>query len=175
MAAAVPRQASGAGGVTTARDGEGDAAGPDREARDELVERFASFPERVSEAARAAEGRPAPAGEWTPNLVVRHLIAVEGEVFRARLASLAAGDEPQWAWVEPGPISGFDDATLDDILDAFAGLRAGTVALVRMLDDPGWARAGIHATFGRLDVAGLLRLALDHDEEHLRGLSTAES
>ncbi len=158
--------------MTTARDGEGDAA---RDDCDELAERFASFPARVAEAARAAEVRPVPDGEWTPNLVIRHLIAVEGEVFRARLASLAAGGEPQWAWVEPGPISGFDDATLDDILGAFAGLRAGTVALVRMLDDTGWARAGIHATYGRLDVAGLLRLAVDHDEEHLKGLSPTES
>lgn len=159
----------------TARDGDGDPARIDRDARDELVERFASFPPLVADAARAAEGRPVPHGEWTANLVVRHLIAVEGEVFRARLASLAAGGEPNWSWVEPGPISGFDDATLEDILGAFAGLRAGTVALVRMLDDPGWARAGIHATYGRIDVARLLRLAVDHDEEHLKGLSPAES
>jgi hypothetical protein len=159
--------------VTPARGDDGDTAGADQGARDELVERFASFPARVVPAARAAEAQPVPAGEWTPNLVIRHLIAVEGEVWRARLASLAAGGEPKWSWVEPGPISGFDDAALDDILGAFAGLRAGTVALVRMLDDPAWARAGIHATYGRLDVAGLLRLAVDHDEEHLAGLSPA--
>ena len=142
--------------------------------REELVERVAAFPERVAAAVRAAENRPVPAGEWTPNLVVRHLIAVEGEVLRARLASLAAGGEPQWSWVEPGPIEGFDDASLGDVLAAFTDLRAGTVALVRMLDDPGWARAGIHATYGRLDVAGLLRLVVDHDEEHLQGLSAAD-
>lgn len=46
-----------------------------------------------------------------------------------------------------------------------------TVALVRTLDDAGWTRAGIHATYGRLDVTGLLRLATDHDEEHIKGLS----
>ncbi len=35
------------------------------------------------------------------------------------------------------------------------------------------SRTGVHATYGRLDVAGLLRLAIDHDEEHLAGLTGA--
>ena len=142
--------------------------------RAELVERLTSFPERLADAARSAVGRPVAAEEWTPELVVRHLIAVEGEVWRARLAQLAAGGEPRWAWVEPGPVLGFPDASLDDVLDVLAGLRAGTVGFLRVfeLDDEGWAREGIHETYGRLDVAGLLRLAIGHDEEHLAGLAT---
>ena len=140
--------------------------------RRELVDRFASFPGRLADAATAADGRLVPAGEWTPELVVRHLIAVEGEVWRARLAQLAAGGEPRWSWVEPGPALGSPDASLEDVLDVMAGLRAGTVGYLRIfdLDDVGWARAGMHETHGRLDVAGLLRLAIGHDEEHLAGL-----
>jgi hypothetical protein len=141
--------------------------------RSELVDRFASFPDRLADAARAAAGRPVAAGEWTPELVVRHLIAVEGEVWRARLAELAAGGEPRWSWVEPGPAPGSPDASLDDVLDVIAGLRAGTVGFLRVfdLDDGGWSRAGIHETYGRLDVAALLRVAIDHDDEHLAGLA----
>lgn len=138
--------------------------------RDELLERFASFPDRLSGAARAAEALPVPAGEWTPVQVVRHLMAVEGEVWLARLASLAAGGEPRWSWTEPGPLPGFDDASLDDILGLFGRLRASTIDFLEMFDDDAWARTGVHATFGRLDVAGLLRLAIDHDEEHLAAL-----
>jgi hypothetical protein len=143
--------------------------------RRELVDRFASFPGRLADAARAADGRPVPAGQWTPELVVRHLIAVEGEVWRARLAELAAGGEPRWSWVEPGPAPGYPDASVDDVLDVMVGLRSGTVDLLRIfdLDDVGWARAGIHETYGRLDVAGLLRLAIGHDEEHLAGLTAS--
>lgn len=153
----------------------GDVAGVPAD-RDSIIEPFASFPGRLVEAARAADGRPVPAGEWTPELVVRHLIAVEGEVWRARLAELAAGGEPRWSRVEPEPAPGFLDAPLDDLLDVFAGLRAGTVGFLRIFDleDGGWARAGIHATYGRLDVAGLLRVAIDHDEEHLGGLPAAD-
>lgn len=140
-----------------------------------LVERFASFPDRLAVAARAAEGRPVPAGEWTPSLVVRHLMAVEGEVWLARLVTLVAGGEPRWSRMEPGPLPGFDDASLDDVLGLFGRLRASTVDFLGMFDDEGWARAGVHETYGRLDVAGLLRVAIDHDEEHLAGLRPAAS
>ena len=139
--------------------------------RAELVDRFAAFPGRLADAARAADERPVPAGEWTPAQVVRHLMAVEGEVWLARLATLAAGGEPRWSWTEPGPLLGFDDASLVDVLGLFGRLRASTVDFLGMFDDAAWARTGVHATYGRLDVAGLLRLAIDHDEEHLRGLT----
>jgi len=138
--------------------------------RAELVERFASFPRHLTDAAHAVEGRPVPAGEWTPAQVVRHLMAVEGEVWLARLATLAAGGEPHWSWTEPGPLPGFDDASLDHVLGLFGRLRASTVDFLGMFDDAAWTRTGVHATYGRLDVAGLLRLAMDHDEEHLAGL-----
>lgn len=139
--------------------------------RDGLVERFASLPARLAEAAQAAEDRSVPAGEWGPAEIVRHLIAVEDEVWRGRLASVAAEDEPHWAWTEPGLAPGFDGAPLADVLAAFAEARAGTVEIVRFLDEAGWARAGIHATYGRLDIAGILRLAIDHDAEHLASIA----
>ena len=144
--------------------------------RDELVGRFASFPERLADAARAAHGRPVPPGVWTPDVVVRHLIAVEGEVWRSRLAELVAGGEPHWSRMEPGPAPGFPDASLDDLLGVFTELRAGTVGFLRSFDlvADGWDRAGIHATYGRLDVAGLLRVAIEHDDEHASGLAAAD-
>ena len=147
-----------------------DAAGVPTD-RDGLVERFASFPGRLADAARAAEGRPVPAGEWTPSLVVRHLMAVEGEVWLARLVTLVAGGEPRWSRMEPGPLPGFDHSSLEDVLGLFGRLRASTVDFLGLFDDEGWARTGLHETYGRLDVAGLLRIAIDHDEEHLTGLA----
>jgi len=150
-----------------------EAAGAVPAGRAKLVERFSSYPGRLADAARAAEARSAPAGEWTPAEVVRHLMAVEGEVWLARLASLAAGGESQWSWTEPGPLPGFDDASLDEVLELFGRLRASTVDFLGMFDDAAWARTGLHATYGRLDVAGLLRLAIDHDEEHLEGITAA--
>ena len=140
-------------------------------ARAELLRRFAAFPGVVDSAARDAASRPPIPGEWTPEQVVRHLIAVETIVHQARLVDVAVHDRPAWGWTEPGPWMGEPDLELDGVLARFAELRAATVATVRAIDDGGWRRSGQHATYGKLDVAGLLRLATDHDEEHLRGFS----
>lgn len=118
----------------------------------------------------AADRAVAP-GEWGPTEVIRHLIAVEDEVWQSRLAQLAAEDDPQWGWTEPGLAPGLDDAPLETIRALFAAARMTTVATIRALDDAGWGRYGTHATYGILDIEGLLRIAVDHDESHLEGLT----
>lgn len=138
--------------------------------RHALRDAYAAVAERLASAAHAAARRPTPAGEWTPSEVVRHLIAVESEVWQQRLRQVAAEDDPHWPWTEPDRWLGEPGATLDELLARFAAGRAETVAHVDALDDAGWARTGTHATFGVLDVAGLLEKALDHDEEHLASL-----
>jgi hypothetical protein len=163
--AAVEARAAPGGGMTTTPN-----ATP-ASARVDLLDRFAEFPERVATAARAASVIP---GEWTPEQVVRHLIAVETVVHQARLVDVAVHDEPTWSWTEPGPWMGEPDLDLEGVLARFAELRAATVATVRALDPDGWRRRGRHATYGRLDVAGLLTLATDHDAEHHRGLDRPE-
>jgi len=142
-----------------------------RPSRGDLVAAFAAFPDRLVTAALAAAGLPVTAGEWGPAEVVRHLLAVENEVWQPRLALVAAEDDPHWPWTEPGLAPGFEGLPLDAIVAAFAIARATTAATVRSLDEAGWARFGTHATYGRLDIEGLLRLAIDHDESHLEGLA----
>jgi hypothetical protein len=134
------------------------------------VDAWSTFPARLAVAARAAMGGPVPDGEWGPAEVVRHLIAVEREVLQARLTSLENEVEPGWSWTEPGLEPGLEDAPLDAILERFAAARARSVAIVAGFDDAAWARTGIHDTFGRLDVAGLIGITADHDDEHLAGL-----
>jgi hypothetical protein len=137
--------------------------------RDALLA-FAAFPERLAEAARAAAARPVPAGEWTPEQVVRHLIAVDVQVAQRRLRDLAAGPGARWAWTEPAPWDGEPDLDLGGVLARFAAERAATVSLARSLDDTAWARTGTHTVYGELDGDGVIELGASHDEEHLRGL-----
>jgi DinB family protein len=139
--------------------------------RAELLSEIADFPARLEAGAigAAASSHPA-AGEWGVTEHVLHLLAVESVVWQARLAQVAAEDDPQWSWTEPGHAPGFDGAPLSSILAAYAEARATTLSHVGLLDDAGWARFGTHATYGRLDVAGLLRLAFDHDEDHLAAI-----
>jgi hypothetical protein len=130
----------------------------------------AAAPDRLAAAARAADPEPPAPGEWPPTDVVRHLIAVEDEVWHPRLRQLVEEDEPQWAWVEPDRWQGAPDATLDELLAVHRALKVTTVALLDALGDEGWAKTGVHATYGRLDAAGLMQKALDHDDEHIASL-----
>lgn len=137
----------------------------------EVVTTFAGFPSRLAVAATASADRPIPAGEWGPTEATCHLIAVERAVWHDRLAEVNAEDNPTWSWTEPGQAPGFDASSLAEILDAFEMVRAETVATLAALDDAGWARTGTHATYGVLDVEGLVNLANDHDAEHLAGIA----
>ena len=133
-------------------------------------DRVAATPSRLAAAARAAVPEPPAPGEWPPTDVVRHLIAVEEVVWQPRLRQLIAEDEPHWAWVEPDRWLEQPDATLDELLATYADRRATTTALLDELGDAGWVKTGVHATFGRLDAAGLMEKALDHDDEHIASL-----
>jgi DinB superfamily len=132
---------------------------------------LADFPMRLAVAARTAAGRPVEDGEWTPAQVVRHLVAVERQVHQGRLRDLETQPEARWGWTEPGPWTGEPELDLVGVLARFAAERQATLATLAGLDEAGWERAGTHETFGRLDVDGLVRNAVDHDAEHLGGLT----
>jgi hypothetical protein len=134
-------------------------------------ERLASFPERLATAARAAPPEAPAPGEWTPAEIVRHLIAVEELVWHVRLAQLEGEDHPHWRWVEPGQWLGGPRADLVEVLASHRAVRASTLALLDCLGPAGWARTGTHDTYGVLDVAGLMTVAADHDDEHLGSLA----
>jgi hypothetical protein len=138
--------------------------------RDELLAAFRHFPRRFSVAALAAEDERVPPGEWGPAEIARHLIAVEREVWWTRFASVVEEEEPHWSWLEPGLEPGLDGVPLADILARHAAARAHSVEIIDGFTEDQWGRSGVHATYGRLDVAGLLRIVTDHDQEHLAGL-----
>ena len=135
--------------------------------RQELLSRLRAVPVELAAAARAASPEPPAPGEWTPADIVRHLIAVEEEVWQPRLAQLEVEEHPIWPWKEPDRWAGNPGASLDALLATYATERAATMATLDALDDARWARTGTHATFGVLDVAGLMTRAVDHDEEHI--------
>ena len=135
--------------------------------RADLRRRLADVPNRLAAAARAVADRPVPDGEWTPAEVVRHLIAVEEEVWHTRLRQLATEDHPRWPWAEPDRWLGEPGASLDDLLAIYADGRGATIEMLDALGEAGWARTGEHATYGVLDVAGLMDRAIDHDDEHI--------
>jgi hypothetical protein len=143
--------------------------------RRDLLARLRAAPDALAAAARAASPEDSAPGEWTPSDVVRHLIAVEQLVWHARLVDLASTDQPVWPWTEPDRWTGEPGASLDQLLATYAAVRGTTMATLHALDDAGWARTGTHATFGVLDVAGLMDRAIEHDEEHVHSLEASRS
>lgn len=139
---------------------DGDAA-----AREALIRDLAGIPRRLS--AESSRDRRTQGEGWSPRDVVRHLIRVEREVWQARLRELERGGSPHWRWTEPGLATVADE---EEPLETFAAERRETIALLRGLDHAAWHRSGHHERLGRLDVAGLVREALRHDEEHLASL-----
>lgn len=135
--------------------------------RAELVARFAATPARLSATAHAADVRPVAAGEWTVREIVRHLIAVDLEVWAPRLRDLRETTDPRWDWVEPRFDAGAPDRSLEVLLGAFADGRRALVDGIVDLDPTGWTRTGTHATFGILDVTDILERVIEHDDEHL--------
>ena len=135
--------------------------------RVDVRRRLAAVPDRLAMAARSADGRPVPAGEWSPAEIVRHLIAVESVVWHSRLRQLVETDKTTWPWVEPEPWPGRPGATLDELLALFASLRGETVGILDRLDDEGWARTGLHATWGEIGIVELMDRAVAHDNEHI--------
>lgn len=140
---------------------------------DAVRTRLADFPARLAVRAHAAPQEPPAPGEWTPAEIVRHLIAVEEQVWHVRLGQLATEEHPHWRWSEPGQWLGAPGADLDEVLAMHARLRGATLDMLEALGAEGWARTGTHDTFGTLDVAGLMTVAADHDDEHLASLGTA--
>jgi hypothetical protein len=134
-----------------------------------ILARLEAVPDRLADAAHAAS--PPPVGEWAPSDIVRHLIAVEREVWHVRLRQLAAEEHPMWRWAEPDRWLDEPDAPLDRLLTVYRQERQATTELLSALDETGWARTGTHDTFGVLDVTVLLTKAIDHDEEHLASLA----
>lgn len=135
-----------------------------------LRDTLAATPDRVDAVARASSIPPDQApdpGEWSAREVLLHLAAVEEQVWHVRLDALASEDFPHWSWTEPDLWAGPGDEAYPGALAAFAARRAATVAHLDALDADGWARRGRHDTYGVLDVAGLLEIALRHDEEHV--------
>jgi hypothetical protein len=135
-----------------------------------LVARLRAGPERVAALAAAATTRRAGrrADGWSERQIVAHLVGVDREVFQVRLRDLTGAAEPQWSWVEPGAEPGH--ASLAVLAARFATAREATIVHLADLDEAGWARSGVHAVYGRLDVAALLGIAVDHDTDHIAEL-----
>ncbi len=116
-----------------------------------------------------ADDDPARVGAWTLRDVAAHLAATETECFEPRIRAMAAGQRPQFEYYSNDERD-FDGISLQAALTEWASTRNRLIDFVRGLSEEQRNRVGVHAKFGELTVDGYLRVALDHDQDHLRSL-----
>jgi len=116
-----------------------------------------------------AEDEPARVGAWTLRDIAAHLATTEKECFAPRIRAMAAGERPEFEYYSNDQRD-FDGITLTAALSEWAETRTLLIDFVRSLSEEERGRVGVHAKFGELTVDAYLRVALDHDRDHLRSL-----
>lgn len=112
---------------------------------------------------------PGRVGAWTLRDIVAHLAATEVECFEPRIRSMAAGERPKFEFYSNDERD-FDGVTMQTAVTEWVDTRARLIDFVRELSDEERSRVGVHAKFGDLTVDGYLRIALEHDQDHLKSL-----
>jgi len=116
-----------------------------------------------------ADDDPARVGAWTLRDVAAHLAATETECFEPRIRAMAAGERPRFDYYSNDERD-FDGVSLQAALNEWADTRNRLIDFVRGLSEEERNRVGVHTKFGELTVDGYLRVALDHDQDHLKSL-----
>jgi hypothetical protein len=118
----------------------------------------------------------APAGEWSPRMVVHHLADSETSSY-LRLRKLLAETDPV--------LQGYDEAEwaqllhydrpIERSLAVFAAVRDATGELLDQLNDGDWARAGTHTESGAYSVDRWLEIYADHGAAHADQIARART
>ena len=115
---------------------------------------------------------------WSARQVIHHLADSEAQSY-ARLRRLVAEppgsviqgyDEAAWASC---PALGYEHDPIDVPLAVFAAVRAGSLAVLRRLDESDLTRHGMHSERGAFSVADWLRIYGAHPTEHGRQIAKA--
>jgi hypothetical protein len=116
-----------------------------------------------------ADDAPDRVGAWTLRDIAAHLATTEKECFEPRIRAMAAGEKPEFEYYSNDERD-FDGIALQSALKEWAATRARLIDFVSGLNEEERSRVGVHKKFGEVTVDGYLRIALDHDQDHLRSL-----
>jgi hypothetical protein len=117
--------------------------------------------------------------EWTPAIILGHIVDVDKEVWMARFELMrqaqASGDAiPQLQWWEPDPITTAEKYSKQSFVDARTNLiasREKMIAYLKGLSATERDAAAEHRTFGLITIESMLQVILDHDKEHQASLT----
>jgi hypothetical protein len=145
-------------------------APPDRTT---LLARLERMPGELRAAAARLGGDHAldapPGGGFSLVEQAWHLADLEREGFGARITRLLAEEAPFLPDFDGARIArerDYRSQALDDGLRAFAAARTANLARLRAVPHDAWDRAGTQEGVGRVTLADLPRLMVEHDDSH---------
>lgn len=114
---------------------------------------------------------PAP-GKWSILEILCHMRDMEREAYIERYTRILTENEPALPNLEGEAFAilrGYRRQKAPEVVREWVALRRQTLQLLRKAGKAQWARAGVHATAGRLTMEDLIqRHAVGNDEAHLR-------
>lgn len=114
---------------------------------------------------------PAP-GKWSILEILCHMRDMEREAYIERYTRILSENEPALPDLDGEALAilrAYRSQKAPEVVREWVALRRQTLQLLRKAGKAQWARAGIHATAGRLTMEDLIRRhAVGNDEAHLR-------
>jgi hypothetical protein len=133
-----------------------------REAAGELYGQFSGLMER------ALRWRPMD-DEWCLKELAAHMRDAE-QLYQRQIELISSERDPRLPHEAIDVLTferDYRDEDAEQLLHEFAYARDETVWLLRMLDEEGWERCGVHPYRGRISVYAIVREMHEHDLEHL--------
>jgi hypothetical protein len=108
---------------------------------------------------------------WSARQIIHHLADSEAQSY-ARLRRLVAEpegsiiqgyDENLWA---TAPQLGYESAPVENSIAVFAAVRAGSLDIIKRLEESDLEKAGVHSESGRFTIAMWLAGYTNHPKDH---------
>jgi len=117
--------------------------------------------------------------DWTPAIILGHLVDVDKEVWMARFelmrqAQVSGAPNPRLRWWEPDADVTAEKYSTQSFAEARTKLlasRENIVSYLKNLSIQERAAAAQHRTFGSITIESMLQVLLDHDKEHQASIS----
>ncbi len=117
----------------------------------------------------AADDSSARVGAWNLRDIAAHLAATERDCYVPRIRAIAAGENPEFDFFTNDGTD-FGGIQLETALDEWSSTRERLIDFVKSLDGAQRTLTGRHERYGEVTVDRYLEIALEHDQDHLRGL-----